>query len=103
MSYSRRGSSCRPQTIACTTSQKYLPPNAAIYKQWGMYMYRFPETSVQQPLHPTSLGHSDIIQNYYGKIYDHSSASGKDDTIHISHGHDQDPAKQYTKPSCKNC
>lgn len=45
MSYSRRGSSCIPQTIAYTSAHKYLPPKAPVYKQTVMYMYTFPGTT----------------------------------------------------------
>ena len=103
MSYSRRGSSCNPQTIACTTAQKYLPLKAPTYKQWGMYMYRFPGDIVQPSLHPVPVKPEGMIQTYYGKIYDHTSDLDENSTIHITTEHEQDPTKQYTKPSCKNC
>jgi len=98
MSYSRRGSSCRQQTIACTTVQKYLPLNAPIYKQWGMYMYRFPGDNVQPALQKVSIKPGGMIQNYYGKIFDNSSDPNANSTIHITTDHKQDTT-QDTKPS----
>lgn len=103
MSYSRRGSSCRLQTIACTTAHKYLPINAPIYKQWGMYMYRFPGDNVQPVLQTDPIKPERMIQNYYGKIYNLSHDLYGNSTINITTDHEQYPTKKYTKSICKNC
>ena len=69
-SYSSRGNSCLPKTIACTSAHKYLPPSDPIYKQWGMYMYRFPGGDIQQKLGTILPRDQLAIQTYYGKIYE---------------------------------
>ncbi len=81
--YSSRGNACIPKTIACTSAHKYLPPYDPIYKQWGMYMYRFPGGDVQQTLDTIQPGNPLVIQTYYGKIYDYDKNTWAD-TINIS-------------------
>jgi len=95
--YSSRLNYCIPKTIACTSAHKYLPPSDPIYKQWGMYMYRFQEGDVQQIPETIPPGNPLIIQTYYGKIYD----SHNHHPEYILRSVDTYPLSKHT--SCKNC
>jgi hypothetical protein len=97
MSYSIRGNSCTPKTIACSSAHKYLPPSDPIYKQWGMYMYRFPGGDVQQTLETDPVGNPNIIQTYYGKIYDYENINP------VSSGKIGNTYQSRRNQGCKNC
>lgn len=95
--YSSRGNACIPKTIACTSAHKYLPPSDPIYKQWGMYMYRFPGGDVQQTLETVPPGNPLVIQTYYGKIYDYENLHPE----YIQRAVGTYPPRKHK--SCQNC
>jgi hypothetical protein len=48
MYYSKLGTSCKPQTIACTSNQKFLSPCDPIYSYQTTYMLKYPAANINE-------------------------------------------------------
>lgn len=110
MSYYQLGTSCIPQTMACTSNHKFLPLHASVYKRRDTYMLQLPGNSISKSLLnpnpiPEELGGLDEdipgkkeVQIYYGKTWENN------DKTHITpKAQILSEVKKLAKNNCKSC
>lgn len=72
-SYLILGSSCKPQTIACASNHKFLPPKDSLYNKFCTQMHTYPVISAPETLFlkniPTNIVHPEMVKSYYNKSF----------------------------------
>lgn len=74
MSYSIRGLSCIPHTLAYTSNRKFLPLHDDVYKKQYTYMLQYPGNSPSQTVISSAVSHKnpELLKTYHGRAREQS-------------------------------
>lgn len=127
MSYGVLGTSCKTQSVVCTSNHKFLALRDPVYRKQYTYMMQYPGDSITSNLSnifaEPDHKHPEVIKSYYGKIYGHDAESDHVHNSHIdhvgysrahehihdhapNHGHGVIPGYEHLgqmKSTCKTC